>query len=73
MKLLYPDEWILIGNPINKDGELFGEVLIHHLDKKTIVTEANNKRASIEATKTVLRYTGNQTKIGKWLKFIPYN
>ena len=37
IKQLHPNEWVLIGNPTELSGELFGEVIVHYKNKKQLV------------------------------------
>lgn len=69
IKSQYPDEWVLIGNPKEANGELYGIVILHEKDKKILVSKITQEHSSIEYSKTILRYTGNLPAIGKWLKF----
>ena len=68
IKKIYPNEWVVIGNPIIENNYISvkeGIVINHNTDKKKLVTE------SIQLVKTyhdfVIRYTGELPKIGKWL------
>jgi hypothetical protein len=70
IKQLYPNEWVLIGNPAEVSGELFGEVIIHDKDKKKLATNVAKTQQQPAYNKTILRYTGELPIIGKWLKFI---
>jgi hypothetical protein len=70
IKQLYPNEWVLIGNPTEKNGDVFGEVVIHEKDKKQLVNKAVDTQLKNVYDKTILRFTGELPTIGKWLKFI---
>ena len=70
IKQLYPNEWVLIGDPTELSGELFGEVIVHDKDKKQLVAGVAKTQEQLAYTKTILRYTGELPTIGKWLKFI---
>lgn len=70
IKQLYPNEWVLIGNPTEKNGDIFGEVIIHEKDKKQLVNKAVSSQIKKLYNKTILRFTGELPTIGKWLKFI---
>lgn len=70
IKKLYPDEWVLIGNPIEKNGDLFGEVILNCKDKKVLVEKFVIEELRKKYYRTILRFTGEIPTIGKWLKFI---
>ncbi len=67
IQTLYPDEWVLIGDPVEQNGDLFGTVIIHEKNKKDLVQKAVSYPHKYQ--KTILRYTGVQIELGKWLKF----
>ena len=69
---LYPDEWVLIGNPEDDNGELYGVVIFHYKDKKKLVTKVKQEKNAIKFNKTILRYTGSLPVIGKLLRFTQY-
>lgn len=71
IKKKFPDEWVLIGNPEEIDGELNGVVIFHDKDKKQLVNKVVNQKHSF--THTILRFTGTHPSTGKWLKFILSN
>ena len=71
IKKKFPDEWVLIGNPEEINGELYGIVIFHDKDKKQLVNKVVEKRHFI--THTILRFTGSHPETGKWLKFTPLN
>lgn len=68
---IYPDEWVLIGNPEEVKGELSGIVLLHAKNKKQLVEKAAELSDKSSYSKTILRFTGKLPSTGKWLKFIP--
>jgi hypothetical protein len=57
IKNLFPDEWVVLGNPIF-DGMrvLNGIVLAHHRDKRVASIEGGDKRAGFK--KFTITYTG---------------
>ena len=75
IKQLYPDEWVLIGNPVLKDPQVLGSVvsklvegvvLYHSKDKREIAYKAKELRQSVSTTACV--YTGTIPKNRKfWL------
>ncbi len=68
----FPNEWVLIGNPTIKDNLVVDGVLIEHdKDKKKLAEKVKTLQENFELT--VLRFTGNISSKGKWLKFTPYN
>jgi len=59
IKILYPDEWVLLGNPImdeNKIDVLGGIPLFHSKDKKEVCYIGREKTANFD--KITLIYTG---------------
>jgi len=59
IKMLYPDEWVLLGNPImdtNKIDVLSGIPLFHSKDKKEVCYIGRDKTSSFD--KITLIYTG---------------
>ena len=71
LRKIYPYEWVLIGNPGETDGDINGVLILHNKDKKKLVSQFIKLRHQFE--NTILRYTGNKTVIGKWLRFTPLN
>ena len=71
IKKKFPDEWVLIGNPEEINGELYGIVIFHDKDKKQLVNKVVDQKHSF--THTILRFTGSHPETGKWLKFTPLN
>lgn len=69
IKKRYPDEWVLIGNPQEQNGELHGVIIFHDSNKKELVKKAMEQKHGFQ--NTILRFTGTHTETGKWLKFIP--
>jgi hypothetical protein len=71
IKKKYPDEWVLIGNPEEQNGELYGVVIFHDRDKKELVNKAAREKHSFH--NTILRFTGSYPETGKRLKFTLLN
>jgi hypothetical protein len=66
IKLQYPDEWVLLGNPIMDDTKidvLSGIPLFHSKDKKEVCYIGRDKTSSYD--KITLIYTGNFRPIRK--------
>ena len=66
IKLLYPNEWVLLGNPImdeNKIDVLEGIPLFHSKDKKEVCYIGRGKTANFD--KITLIYTGKFRPIRK--------
>ncbi|TAE12737.1 MAG: hypothetical protein EAZ47_01390 [Bacteroidetes bacterium] len=60
IKALYPDEWVLLGNPVMDDSKidvLSGIPLFHSKDKKEVCYIGRDKTSKFE--KITLIYTGN--------------
>ncbi len=60
IKLLYPNEWVLLGNPIMDESKidvLEGIPLFHSKDKKEVCYIGREKTANFE--KITLIYTGS--------------
>jgi hypothetical protein len=56
--LLYPDEWVLLGNPIFDGMKILkGQVLAHHQDKRVASMEGGKRREGFK--KVTLSYTGD--------------
>jgi hypothetical protein len=63
-KLLYPDEWLLLGNPVSdKNGlhTLGGYVLYHSKDKKEVCYLGRDKTEGYD--KITLEFTGEIKKM----------
>ena len=71
LKNKYPDEWVLIGNPTQTDGDINGVLILHHKSKKVLTSQFLKQQYQFH--NTILRYTGNKPSIGKWLRFTPLN
>jgi hypothetical protein len=59
IKKLYPDEWVLIGNPVMDDSEIdvmAGVPIFHSKDKKEVCYIGRSQTADFE--KVTLIYTG---------------
>jgi hypothetical protein len=66
IKALYPDEWVLLGNPIMDDSKLdviSGVPLFHSKDKKEVCYIGRSKTADFD--KITLIYTGSFRPIRK--------
>lgn len=66
LKKLYPEEWILLGNPIMDESKLdvvSGIPLYHSKDKKEVCYIGRDKTANFETV--TLIYTGNFRPIRK--------
>ena len=66
IKNLYPDEWVLIGNPIMDDDKinvLSGNPLFHSKDKKEVCYIGRNKTQNFD--KITLIYTGTFKSVRK--------
>jgi hypothetical protein len=57
----YPEQWVLLGNPILKhDNVLKGHVLFHHEDKKRVLEIAQNEINNYDMIKII--FTGEASK-----------
>ena len=57
IKSQYPDEWVVIGNPVFDGMQLIrGTVLAHHPDKRVASIEGGERREGFK--KFTLTYTG---------------
>lgn len=74
IKSQYPDQWVLVGNPVLKDFDTLeaiinkivsGIVLIASKDKREIAYKAKELRKNVESVTCV--YTGEMPKNRKWL------
>lgn len=66
IKTRYPDEWVLLGNPIMDETKievLSGIPLFHSKDKKEVCYIGRDKTANFE--KITLIYTGNFKPVRK--------
>ncbi len=66
IKTLYPDEWVLLGNPIMDDSKidvLSGIPLFHSKDKKEVCYIGRDKTSNFD--KITLIYTGTFRPIRK--------
>ncbi len=58
MKIMYPDEWVLLGNPEMKNTTVLGGVvLFHSKDKKEVCYIGRDKTADF--SKVTITYTGD--------------
>ena len=63
-KLLYPDEWLLLGNPISDENGLHtlgGYILYHSKDKKEVCYLGRDKTEGYD--KITLEFTGEFKKM----------
>ena len=63
-KLLYPDEWLLLGNPVTDENELNilgGYILYHSKDKKEVCYLGKDKTEGYD--KIRLTFTGEIKKM----------
>jgi hypothetical protein len=63
-KLLYPDEWLLLGNPVSDENGLHtlgGYVLYHSKDKKEVCYLGRDKTEGYD--KITLEFTGEVKKM----------
>lgn len=70
IKNLYPDEWVLIGNPISDKGEIniiSGIPIYHSKDQKEVCY--NGRAMTKDYDKITLIYTGTFKRIRKLLNF----
>lgn len=66
IKALYPNEWVLLGNPVMDDSKidvLSGIPLFHSKDKKEVCYIGRKKTSDFE--KITLIYTGNFKAVRK--------
>ncbi len=58
LKKMYPDEWVLLGNPKMKDTSVLGGVvLFHSKDKKEVYYIGRDKTAGFETV--TIAFTGD--------------
>ncbi len=63
-KLLYPDEWLLLGNPITENTTVIGGILLYHSkDKKEVCYLGRDKTEGYDRIK--LAYTGKSKGVRK--------
>lgn len=66
IKILYPDEWVLLGNPVSKNGKIVsGIVILHSHDKKEVCYLGKDKIQNFD--RVAVTYTGDiksQRRIG---------
>lgn len=61
LKELYPDEWLLLGNPEIKDTAILGGIVLYHSkDKKEVCYIGRDKTAGYSSI--TLAYTGDLRK-----------
>ena len=61
IKQLYPDEWVLLGNPVIRNTEVLAGIPIYHAkDKRDIASERINWREQFDGATTI--YTGEFPK-----------
>ena len=57
IKIQYPDEWVVLGNPVFDGMKILqGTVLAHHQDKRVASIEGGERREGFK--KFTLTYTG---------------
>ena len=71
LKIIYPDQWVLIGNPKEADGDISGILILHHQSKRELADQFS-KRPN-QFNNTILRFTGTKPALGKRLRFTPLN
>ena len=71
LKIKYPGQWVLIGNPQVTSDEITGVLILHNESKKELASQFSKQ--SHQFINTILRYTGANPELGKWLKFTPLN
>jgi len=58
IKQLYPDEWVLLGNPEMKNTSVLGGVVVYHSkDKKEVCYIGKDKTANF--AKVIIAFAGN--------------
>lgn len=67
IKLLYPNEWVLLGNPVLSGAKVLGgTVIFHSKDKREIAYKQINWREQFQSAMTI--FTGEKPKNRKfWL------
>lgn len=67
VKALYPDEWVLLGDPLLSGATVAGGIVIYHSkDKQQIAYSSPNWRDHFQTAMTI--FTGEQPKNRKfWL------
>ena len=64
IKSLYPNEWVLVGNPLlHQAGITEGFVVFHHTSKKAVCEFAQTIITQFEMVKIV--FTGETTKVSR--------
>ena len=71
LKATYPDQWVLIGNPEEADGDISGVLILRHESKRELAKLFSKQPH--QYSNTILRYTGNKPALGKWLRFTSLN
>jgi hypothetical protein len=71
LKKQFPDEWVLIGDPKEEDGDINGSLILHNKNKRELANQFIKIQHNF--SQTILRFTGNKPSIHKWLRFIPSN
>ena len=65
IKDLYPDEWVLLGNPVIQNTRVLAGIPIYHAkDKRDIAAQKINWKANFEGATTI--YTGEFPKNRKF-------
>lgn len=61
LKKMYPDEWILLGNPEIKDTSVLGGIVLYHSkDKKEVCYIGRDKTAGYDSV--TIAYAGDLKK-----------
>jgi len=54
IKQLYPDEWVLLGNPVIENTQVISGIVIYHAkDKRDIATQKINWKAQFNGATTI--------------------
>jgi hypothetical protein len=66
----FPDEWVLLGNPVFENAKLmFGNLIAHGKDYLELCYQS--KELAIDYTQSTIIFTGeNKTQNRKWLRSI---
>lgn len=71
MKVLYPNEWVLLGNPQRENGQVLGGVVLcHGKDKRNLVKNGRELIKGFDSATHI--YTGEFPRNGKigWIRRI---
>ncbi|MEZ4902530.1 MAG: hypothetical protein R2822_12650 [Spirosomataceae bacterium] len=54
IKQLYPNEWVLLGNPMIENSQVIAGIVIYHAkDKRDIASQKINWRATFKGATTI--------------------